>query len=486
MTSRIAINTFYNLAGGVLPIILVLFTVPLYLHQIGEARYGVMAIVWLFAGYFSILDMGLSRATTNQIAQLHAAPANERQSVFWTALLINGIFGLIGALCLWGAGEFLITRFFKMPDDLHAEVLSALPWIAAAVPLSTLGGVLNGTLEARDRFLHINLIQLFGSTLFQLIPLAVAFLHGPDLSWLIPAAILTRMITFLPLFIVSLWSLPVTGLVGPDRRWIRSLLGYGGWMTATNLLGTMLTSLDQFFIGSILGFQAVSWYNIPFNLLWRMMIFPTSLIRVLFPELSKGNHIESLDMTNRSLRFIGVAFAPLTVISILVLKPFLSFWVGKEFALHAAPVGLIFPLGIWLNAIASAPLSLIQARGRPDLVVKVLLVEALPFIGLLWLSVTFFGVEGAAWSWTFRNLLYLFVFIWLGRIDKLYVLELWPAMVFLGVAWVLATLVPFYSVGYALAGVALAITATLWSAWREPRLWSWLRGLTGSIGRFFS
>lgn len=141
-------------------------------------------------------------------------------------------------------------------------------------------------------------------------------------------------------------------------------------------------------------------------------------------------------------------------------------------------------LGIWLNAIASVPLSLTQARGRPDLVVKVLLVEALPFVGLLWLSVNTFGVEGAAWAWTLRNLVYSVIFIWLGRIGKPYVLELWPAIILLGTAWALATLVPFYSAGYALAGATLVIITVMWAARREPRLWRMVSSFTGRVWKF--
>jgi O-antigen/teichoic acid export membrane protein len=256
-------------------------------------------------------------------------------------------------------------------------------------------------------------------------------------------------------------------------------------MTATNLLGTLVTSLDQFLVGSILGVREVAWYNVPFSLVSRLSALPAALIRVLFPEFSKGRGIQSSDMANRSVRFIGVAFAPLIVGALLTLHPFLTLWMGQEFALHAAPVGLIFPLGIWLNAIASVPLSLVQARGRPDLIVKILLVEAGPFIGLLWLSVHAFGLEGAAWMWTLRNLIYAVIFMWLGRIDRLCIRELWPAVIFILGAWALATMVPFQSAGYALVGAALMIITVVWSIWREPRLREMAINFTGRSWKLF-
>lgn len=85
-----------------------------------------LALVWLFLGYFGFFDPGISRAASFHIARLHADEhADERESVFWTALLINLGFGLAGGIIAYVAARPLFTSSFKMPEPCAAR--SSMP-----------------------------------------------------------------------------------------------------------------------------------------------------------------------------------------------------------------------------------------------------------------------------------------------------------------------------------------------------------------------
>ncbi len=73
-----------------------LVTIPIYLRLVGEARYGVISIVWVLLGFFGYLDLGLSRAVTNALAKLRNASQPERARVLLTTMGINFGMGLIG------------------------------------------------------------------------------------------------------------------------------------------------------------------------------------------------------------------------------------------------------------------------------------------------------------------------------------------------------------------------------------------------------
>ena len=95
---------------------------------------------------------------------------------------------------------------------------------------------------------------------------------------------------------------------------------------------------------------------------------------------------------------------PLIVVGILVMEPFLSWWIAPAFAQQSAPVGQLILVGFWANGFALIPYAQLQARGRPDLVAKCHLGEVLPYFALLYLGLSAFGMIGAAAAFSLRVL----------------------------------------------------------------------------------
>lgn len=394
-------NTLINLVGAIVPMAVMLITVPLYLAQLGEARYGVLALVWLVLGYFSFLEMGLGKATANQIAKAHDATDDERSEIFWTALMINAAMGTIAASILWLAGDYLLSSVLKMPDDLRQEAVAALPWMITTLPLALVSSVLNGALEGRNRFLTVNLLQVVSNTVFQVAPLAVASLYGPSLEVVIPAAVLSRAAMNLPFLIACRRAVPFTLHPSFSLMRAKSLFSYGGWVAVTGVVSPIMETLDRFLIGVLLGAKAVTHYTIAYQLATKFRILPASLSRALFPRFS-ADSANAGDMAIESFSTLIAIMTPLTALGVLLVGPFLAIWVGPEVALHSAPIAQIILFGVWANSLAFIPLNLLQATGRPGLVAKLHVTELLPFIAILYFATTQWGVIGAAGAWATR------------------------------------------------------------------------------------
>jgi O-antigen/teichoic acid export membrane protein len=412
-------HTLQNLAGALIPILLGIVVVPLYLHAIGVARYGVLSLVWLVVGYFGLFDLGLARATAYHIARLHTAGSAERGQVFMTAAALNVLVGLAGAAVLFAFLPVLLRDAFHIPAPLLGELAGSRFWIAASVPLATLNGVLLGALEGRQRFDLLNLSTGSTAFLLQLVPLAIAFVHGPSLAWLLPSVVLARAVASLGTLGGVLYALPFTAkAVGVSRAHIGQLLRYGGWITVSSLAGNLLVALDRLLIGTSLGVVAVSFYTVPYNLVTRASILPSAVSTSLFPRLSRHEGEDAASLAARGVVTLAAIFTPLVVLGLLALPLFMQLWLGRDFARHATPVALILLAGIWINGLAFVPFSHLQAGNRASRSAWLHVVELPLFLALLWFGLREFGLLGAAIAWTIRAAADAVMSFWLAGMGR--------------------------------------------------------------------
>ncbi|MDQ7979875.1 flippase [Paraburkholderia sp. SARCC-3016] len=472
-----------NLVGSILPILITLATTPIYLHHIGAARYGVLAIVWMVQGYFGFLDLGLSQATSNRIAQLDDAPHSERQAVVWTALILNAGLGAVGGVVLFALMHTLLA-FFDIGEALSAELLPALPYVACLVPLSNLISVFNGALVGRERFGALNAVQLAVATMYQLAPLGMAFAFGPHLRYLVFGT-LAAGIAALALTALVVWRVfPLSLANGPRRDLVRPLFSYGAWISLTNLAQPLLETADRLLIGHALGPQAVTYYQVPFNLAQRVRLFPFVIIRTLFPRLSALDATSAAALSFGAIRGLAAALTPMIVFGIFVMHPFLSLWLGREFASRATSVGEAILVGIWINSLTMIATTHLQATGKPGIVARLQTYEVLPFLALLCWMLQHFGVLGAALAWSARCLVDGLLLFYAARLDARPIRMLaTPALIVVGAY--LGTLVcaplswPGIALWFGMTGVALA-----WSAHMEPRVWAHVVELVASIRNY--
>jgi O-antigen/teichoic acid export membrane protein len=404
----------YNLLGAVLPLGLSFFTIPIYIRLIGESRYGVLAVAWLLLGYFGLFDMGLGRATAQRIASLGDASPTQRASIFWTALTMNISVGVVGGLVIWPVAVFFFGHVFSVDAALRPELAAAIPWLILALPLATLSGVLTGALEGRLQFLELNIISAFSSVLIQLMPLAVAWLHGPDLAWLLPAVILARLVTLSVLFSRCRVHVFQGHARTISRTLAKGLLQFGGWVTVSSLVGPMMVMLDRFVIGAALGAKAVTYYTVPFQLAERSTVLPGALASALFPRLAAAGITDARQLAATAIRSLAVVMTPLMLIGVLLVEPFLRWWLNPEFALRAGLTAQILLLGFWINAFARVPYAQLQAAGKPSVVAKCHLGELIPYLLLLYVSLHFWGLPGAAMVFGLRTLVDCALLLWLA------------------------------------------------------------------------
>jgi O-antigen/teichoic acid export membrane protein len=428
-------HTAANFAGAGIPMLVALATIPVYLRLIGEDRYGVLAVVWSVVTYFSFLDLGFGRAVAQRLARTAEADGPERSEIVWTGFLVSFTLGLIGGCLLYFAAVILVDRIPGLAGTRRHEAALSLPWLILAFPLLLPGTVLSGALQARLRFVEMNLIQILGNLLGQLLPLVMALLGHVELHYLVPTVLFSRIVTNTLLFTECRRHLPLMRVTFAGGKHLGPLVAYGGWVSVMNVIAPLLVTVDRVVIGAISGARAVTYYTVPYDLISRGMVVSSSFSSALFPRLAKLSNEDGRVLAREAAMTLLSIMSPLTALGLLIAHPFIAVWVGRNFAEQTRGVPEILLLGIWANAVAVPHYSRFLARETPRKIVMIYIAELPFYLAALWYGVHEWGALGAACAWTFRVVLDSTLLLHLNAALRQSMRSILPALLFLGVAF---------------------------------------------------
>jgi O-antigen/teichoic acid export membrane protein len=145
------------------------------------------------------------------------------------------------------------------------------------------------------------------------------------------------------------------------------------------------------------------------SLLSRLSVLPGSIVSTLFPALTSLHSRSEWQTINdyflRSQRYIVIILAPILFTLYAWAPIILRLWISVEFSMKAAGAMRILIVGFAFGLFAPIVGTMLEAKGRPDVLAKVYLVE-LPFNVLVVVLFTRYGgLWGAAASFTVRTIL---------------------------------------------------------------------------------
>lgn len=381
--------------------------IPILIGHLGASRFGVLTLAWAAIGYFNLFDLGLGRALTQIVAARLAGtrPRGELTTVAWTALSLMLLLGVVGGLVLAAVTPWIVRSGLNVPPSLISESIGAFYLLAASLPFVVTTAGLRGLLEAHQQFGAVTALRI-PLALFTFIgPLAVL----PFAKGLVPIVALLfigRVVTWVAHLVVCLRRYDYLRIAFEVRRdVVRPLLRFGGWMTVSNVVSPIMAYLDRFFIGAILPLAAVAYYVTPYELVTKLLVVPQAMVVAAFPAFAASYASDphrTAALFERTLRVVLLLMFPLLLAVVLFSREALTLWVGASVAEQSTGVLQWLAVGVFINAMAQAPLVVLQSTGRPDLTAKLHLVELpLYLMGLWWLAQRY-GIVGVAMAWSAR------------------------------------------------------------------------------------
>lgn len=412
----LARNVVWNLAGVILPALAAVLAVPVLTRSLGEARFGLLSLAWVFIGYFTIFDFGLGRALTQLMS---ARIAEQRQDslpgLLGTAAIFALLVSLASGLLVWIYAEPLVQRVMKMPPELYAEGIEVMQVLAVSIPFVILGTVARGVLEALQRFDLINIVRVV-SGLYLFVGPLLLLPFTREMGWIIAALAAGKVLATLA-FLQACWQqLPqVRRQLHWQRAELRALFVFGGWITLGNILGPLLSYTDHFVISATVALSLLAYYSVPYQMTIRIWPVISAVVGVLFPALSI--HLISDRPRAATLFMVGmksvvVMIAPVCLLLAAFAEDIMQLWLGGDYGRVGGPLLRIFALGVFINSFNFVTLALVQAGGRPDWVPKLAMLEAPLYLPALFYAIQHAGLGGAAMVWLVRIVIEFVFLLW--------------------------------------------------------------------------
>jgi O-antigen/teichoic acid export membrane protein len=310
--------------------------------------------------------------------------------------------GVIGGLLAWPAAYYYFAHSLRVDPQLRSEMIAAIPWFVIAVPMATVTGVATGALQGLNRFASLNLISVVGAMVFQLAPLAAAIFWSPALTIVLPVSLLAQCFT-LALLMIECRRVLLRGRPARyDRSELRTLFRFGFWVSVSAFFTPFVTMVDRLLLGAYVNATAVSLYVVPFNLGQRLSIVGNSAGSALFPRFSSLDAAQARQLGYDSERALSAIMLVATTAAIYLIGPFLSLWVGADFASRSSRVAELIMMGVWLESVSRIPLYALRGQSRPEVIARVDLLQLVPYWIALYVLISNFRVEGVAAAYVFR------------------------------------------------------------------------------------
>jgi O-antigen/teichoic acid export membrane protein len=401
---RVAGSTVSNLIGKAVTLGVGLFLTPFIVHQLGDVRYGLWALVVSVVGYGSLLDLGIGSAVVKYVAEHRArGQAEEAHHLIGTALHLYAILALAAVgLSLLVAPIF--TQVFQVPPEQRETARWLVVLVGIGVGVSIPAATPNAVLRGLQRYDLVNLLSIVGN-LLSAAATVVVLLRGGGVLGMVAVSIAVTLVMLVPgVWLVRRvapelrfgWSFARAGW--PDRARVRTVLAYSSALFLSQTAGRLQRKTDHLVIGAALPISAIT----PYALALRLSELPTlvtdQLIKVFLPlasELDAQNdraRLRWLYLTGTRLTL--ALFVPIACVLIFLAEPILALWVGAEYmgSAHLVVIltlaGLVdisqWPAGALLQGMARHRRFALAALGTgiANLLLSIVLVRPLGLTGV--------------------------------------------------------------------------------------------------------
>ncbi|MBI1915864.1 MAG: oligosaccharide flippase family protein, partial [Planctomycetes bacterium] len=366
---KVLSNAVWNLSGFVLTIGITFVMCPILLRSLGDDRYGVWSLVEATVAYFALLDLGIGAAVVRYVSKFDALEdRGQLNRIFSTTLSTFIILALVVA-SLCGIAALVWRRPLGVPEELALESRWLLLLLGGSVAVELVGGVYGAVLIGLNNFpakvsietglrvvtalLQLVVIRAGGNV----VELALLGLAGSVMKALLAATVSHRCLRSLT-FSMSL----------VQWQTLRMLGGYSLQALLILAAGRVAYRSDAIVIGAFLAPACITYFVTASRLIEYTKGGVSVVVTALTPAVSaldaQGNRQAVRRGYLDGTRYVLFLLLPVQVAVLLLGGPFLSLWLGSQYAVVSYPTLAILAIPLGLQAAQSVSGRILYGRGN--------------------------------------------------------------------------------------------------------------------------
>ncbi len=393
-------------------------TVPILVHGLGTASYGVFVLASLVLGYAALLDLGLTPAVVRSIA-MHGATSDRAamSEIVGTAFTLFLALGTAGGLILFAITPLAVDRILHLPADLRGDAYFVLR-LAAVGFACNLGLTLFTAIPQGVQRLDVySKRTIFLTTLTGVAQIAAVKMGG-GLRWVAIGTLAVNILGLLIFAVAARRLLPDVSFRPRLARWaVRQLGGFGAMKFVAQVAWLATFQLDRVIVAAFLPISQVTYYAIPVTITQKFTLVQASFSTAVFPaasELHAVNDMARMRALYRSAMKVMITIVlALAVIFTVDAGPIMSTWLGPSFGGESATILALLAVAYCLTLLTGIPALMADASGRPHWTAASIVATGVLNVPLTILLVSRLGAVGAAYALLVTNALQSFVFVWL-------------------------------------------------------------------------
>lgn len=402
MRAAVVRNSLANFGGAALPALVTLFTLPVIVAQLGEAEYGVLALIVAIVGYFAIIDVNVTAGSVKYLAEFHARGEKAKiAQVVSLGLLIYLFIGMVGGVGIVLAAPWLVSQVFQIPPALQDDSTLALGIGGVGFLFGQLQLYLQSIPQSLGRYdISAGYEASFG-VLVPLLTLGVVLLGG-GLVGVVVVRLLASIVNVVLLGRRNRRLLPEYRWALPRREIVGQVLSFSGFAYLKNIAAVTYVQADKLIIGALAGMQALTLYAVPFTLVSRVFNMTYRLGAVMFPASSALAAKDEMDRLRRlylvAVRYTVFLNGVIAVMLIVLAHMLLKLWMGESFAERSSAILALLAGAAFLDSLTNLPTLINDGLGHPRLTGLFAVVRAAIGAASAYLLVGVLGILGAAIS----------------------------------------------------------------------------------------